>query len=190
MKHLKTNITLLALLMAFTISFTSCKDDDKPIIDDPEEENEEELITSVELTFENKDNPRDIQTFKFADPDGDGGNAPTTMDTVKLATNTNYTLAVRFLDESDASDVEDITEEVLEEADEHLVCYTTSAGTSVTITDQDGNDLDLGLAADVATADAESGQFTVALKHQPDVKDGTCEVGETDVEVRFALEVE
>jgi len=46
MKNLKTNITLLALLMAFSITFTCCKDDD---VITPPDENEEELITSVDL---------------------------------------------------------------------------------------------------------------------------------------------
>ncbi len=187
MKHLKTNITLLALLMAFSIAFTSCKDDD---VITPPDENEEELITTVELTFDNKNASADVRVFKFADPDGDGGDAPTTMDTVRLAANSEYSLSVKFLDESDANDVEDITVEVKEEDDEHLVCYTVDAGTTVTITDADGNGLDLGLAADVKTTDAAEGTFTISLKHQPDVKDGSCDVGETDVEVRFVLVVE
>ncbi|MGB0851511.1 MAG: hypothetical protein ACPGTP_09695 [Bacteroidia bacterium] len=182
MNNIKTNISIIALLFSFTLVFIGCKDDD---VVTPHDEHEEELITSVELIFTEGMNS---STFRFADPDGDGGNDPTEMDTIKLAPNTSYTLAVRFLDESTA-DVEDITEEVLEEADEHLVCYSVHGGTTVTITDKDGNNLDLGLAADVKTGDAESGHFTISLKHQPDVKNGSCEVGETDVEVRFALEV-
>ena len=184
MNNFKTNISILAFLFTFTLIFTGCKDDE---VVTPPDENEEELITTVELSFTEDGN---ITVFRFADPDGDGGNAPTETDPVKLRANTSYKLAVRFLDESDASDVEDITEEVKEEADEHLVCYSVHGGTTVTITDKDGNNLDLGLAADVATSDAESGHFTISLKHQPDVKDGSCDLGETDVEVRFALEVE
>jgi len=83
-----------------------------------------------------------------------------------------------------------ISIEVKEEDDEHLVCYSVHGGTTVTITDKDENGLDLGLEAEVNTADAEMGHFTISLKHQPDVKDGSCDVGETDVEVRFVLEVE
>lgn len=182
MNNFKTNISILAILFSFTLVFTGCKDDD---VVTPEDEHEEELITSVELVFTEGSNS---STFRFADPDGDGGNAPTEMDTIVLAANTSYTLAVRFLDES-TSDVEDITEEVQEEADEHLVCYTSTGGTSVTITDKDGNNLDLGLAADVVTTDVAAGVFSISLKHQPDVKNGSCDVGETDVEVAFPLQV-
>ena len=186
MKNLKTNISIFAILFVFTAVFTGCNGDDDEVVT-PEEENEEELITTVELSFTEGGN---TSVFRFADPDGDGGNAPTENDTVKLKANTNYTLAVRFLDESDANDVEDITEEVKQEDDEHLVCYTTNAGTTVTVTDKDGNNLDLGLAADISTSDAADGTFTIALRHQPGVKDGSCNLGETDVEVAFALEVE
>lgn len=186
MKHLKTNISILACLFAFAIIFTGCSDDTDPV-ENPDDKNEEELITSVELSFTENGN---TTVFRFADPDGDGGEAPTEMETVKLKANTSYTLAVRFLDESNANDVEDITEEVKEEDDEHLVCYTATAGTSVTRTDTDRNGLDLGLTADVETTDAADGTLTVSLKHQPGVKDGSCLRGETDVEVAFVLEVE
>ena len=184
MKHLKTNISILALLMAFSITFTSCKDDD---VITPPDENEEELITSVELAF--SEIGGDVSTFKFADLDGDGGNGPTQFDTVRLKANSEYLLGARFLDES-KTPAENISIEVKEEDDEHLVCYSVHGGTTVTITDKDENGLDLGLEAEVNTADAEMGHFTISLKHQPDVKDGSCDVGETDVEVRFVLIVE
>lgn len=187
MKHLKTNISLFAFLFAFAIIFTGCNGDDEDPVKNPVDENEEELITSVELSFTENGN---TTVFRFADPDGEGGNAPTEMDEIKLKANTSYTLAVRFLDESNADDVEDITEEVKEEDDEHLVCYTVTGGTTVATTDKDGNGLDLGLTADVATSDAGMGQFTVTLKHQPGVKDGSCDKGETDVEVSFVTTVE
>ena len=186
MKQFKTNISILAFFLVSTAAFTGCNDDND--VTAPPQPNEEELITTVELTYTNTANSSEISTFKFADTDGEGGNAPSETDTIRLAANTTYTVAVRFLDES-GTDVEDITTEVLEEAAEHLVCYTATAGTAVTITDQDGNGLDLGLAADVTTTSASNGTFTISLKHQPGIKNGSCDVGETDVEVAFVLEV-
>ncbi len=53
----------------------------------------------------------------------------------------------------------------------------------------DGNGLELGLAADVTTTSASNGTFTISLKHQPGIKNGSCDIGETDVEVAFVLEV-
>ena len=186
MTNFKTKISILTFFLVSTIAFTGCNEDND--VTDPPQPNEEELITTVELTYTNTGNISETSTFRFADTDGEGGNAPSETDTIKLAANATYTLAVRFLDES-GTDVEDITTEVLEEAAEHLVCYTATAGTAVTITDEDGNGLDLGLAADVTTTNIANGSFTISLKHQPGTKNGSCDVGETDVEVAFVLEV-
>lgn len=185
MKNIKTYITVLGLLITLSFSFTACND-----VEDPPAPNEEELITTVKLTFTNAADSSDIRTFTFADPDGEGGNAPTIMDTIRLAANSTYTLTTQFLDESDPNDVEDITAEVREEANEHLVCYTVSGETTLIRTDKDGNNLELGLNADVTTKNSGSESFTVSLKHQPSIKNGTCDVGETDVEVTFVLEIE
>lgn len=185
MKHLKTNISIFSFVLVAVFTFTACSDEVK----DPPKPNEGELITTVELTFTNTASPSEVSIFRFADPDGEGGNTPSETDTIALAANSTYALTVRFLDES-KPDVEDITTEVLEEAAEHRVCYTSTAGTTVVITDQDANGLDLGLAATITTTNADKGTFQVSLKHQPDVKDGSCDIGETDVEVSFVLEVE
>ena len=171
-------ISLTTTLLFFGFVFQGCNDVEEPPI-----ENEEELITSVELIFTIKGGGS--ETFKFADPDGEGGNAPTQFDTIKLLADTVYDLEVRFLDES-KSPAENITEEVEEESDEHLVCYTSDIST-ITINDTDGNGLPLGLSASVSTMAASDGVFDISLKHQPDVKDGTCSLGETDVEVAFPL---
>ena len=176
MKNSIFSLLILAILLP-TFILTGCGEVEEPIID-----NEEELITSVELTFALTDG--NAKTFKFADPDGEGGNDPTRFDTISLLTDTTYSLTVKFLDES-KNPSEDITEEVEEEANEHIVCYSTDASTTVTVTDQDGNTLPLGLEADVTTTTAANGTFTVTLKHQPGVKDGTCSPGETDVELAF-----
>lgn len=183
MKTIQLN-TVLFLVLSTLITFTFQACDDDPV-DDPPQMNEEELITTVEMTFTNADDAEDVRTFRFSDPDGEGGNAPETTDTIELNASSTYDLAIRFLDESDPNSVEDITEEVEEEADEHLVCYTTPGDLTVTITDKDANELNLGLAATVTTSEAENTSLLVQLKHQPDVKDGSCEPGDTDVEVLF-----
>jgi len=183
MKKIQINLILLYLL-SITISFTFLACDDQPV-NHPPQMNEEELITSVELTFTNTTDDSDVRVFKFSDPDGAGGNAPEITDTIQLRATSTYDLVVRFLDESDPSSVENITEEVKEEADEHRVCYFIPGDVTVRITDTDNQGLDLGLQAVVTTFDSENTSLLVQLKHQPEVKDGTCEPGETDVEVLF-----
>lgn len=172
----------LAILASCLFTFTACDDDDNMTVNDPE------VITTVELTFTENGNST---TFTIRDTDGPGGSDPV-KETVQLASNTAYTVAVRFLDESDASDVEDITTEVREESDEHLACYSVT-GTLETpvITDTDGSGNPLGLAATITTGAAGNGTLGVVLKHEP-VKSATdpCSTGETDVEVTFDVEIQ
>ncbi len=176
--------TALLILLATVLSFQSCSDDD---VENPPNPNEEELITTVQLQFTDT-LTQEIKVFKFADPDGDGGEAPTQMDTIILKANTFYNLQLEFLDES-KDPFESITEEIEEEADEHLVCFDVTGNTAVKITDIDKNGLPIGLTSTAETAANEEGSIMVSLKHQPDVKDGSCAVGETDVEVLFQLKV-
>lgn len=181
-------IKFLTIAVIASIIF-SCTDDDDATPSTPISPNEEELITTVRLNF--MDSSGVTTSFEFNDPDGDGGNTPV-IDTIALKKGMEYNLSTEFLDASDPNDVEDITAEIRDEDDEHLVCYTTPGvnGLTVSITDTDGT-YEVGLLAVVLTADTASsinGTLKVSLKHQPGVKNGTCAPGETDVEVDFPLQ--
>ena len=185
MKQFRASTLTYLALVTLIFTFNACKDQ----VDTPPNPNEEELITTVELTFINENNSSDVLVFKFADPDGDGGNAPTITDSIVLAANSSYNLAVRFLDES-KSPVEDITTEIVAEAIDHLICYTTPGDLMITILDKDANNLNLGLAATVKTQAVENTSLTIRLMHQPNQKNGNCDSGETDVEVTFITTIE
>lgn len=182
-KQLKFGLVGFSIVSIFGL--TACdKDDDHA--DDPHHDHEEELITTVKLTF--TDSVTSAQSvFQFQDIDGPGGNDPDVFDTIQLSANSTYLVEVKFLNESE-SPSEDITEEVLEEDDEHIVCYSTASDVTVERTDTDGN-YEVGLSSKWKTNAAEESTLTLTLKHQPDVKDGTCLPGETDVEVTFPLAV-
>ena len=192
MKTIKT-YSILAVI-ALTIVMVGCsKDDDTP---EPTPktttppEHEEELITSVILSFVDTAGVQPSVEVAFRDPDGDGGNAPTEHDTVRLVANTYYTATIQLLNESE-SPAEDITVEVQDEDDEHIFCYTPTATTNLAITrtDSDGT-YEVGITTLWSTGIAANGETTVALKHQPGVKDGTCTPGDTDVEVIFVTEIQ
>lgn len=129
--------------------------------------NEQEVITSVVLDF-------DGTRFEFNDPDGDGGESPT-IDPVVLAPG-NYNLSVYF--ENRLEDPpEDITEEVNDESDQHLVLFTGSAivGPATdnetgpleqAYADMDINGLPIGLANTII-ATPGTGMMTVTLRHMP-----------------------
>jgi len=190
MKTIKTYSILVITL--FTLFVTGCKkDDDTPL---PTNQNTppvngEELITSAILSFVDTAGVQPSVQYAFRDPDGDGGNAPTQHDTIRLAANTYYSATIQLLNESE-SPAEDITLEVQQEDDEHLFCYSPSnTNVAITRTDSDGT-YEVGITTFWSTGVIASGETTVTLKHQPGVKDGTCAPGDTDIEVTFVTEIQ
>jgi hypothetical protein len=179
----------------------------------PEETNEEELITTVELTFV-PTSAGDTVTATWADVEGSG---TPTVDAIVLSDALDYSLAVRFLNELE-DPAEDITTEVSAESDEHQVFLTGSAlagpatgdsSTAVlthTYADADANGLPVGLSNAIATTRPGNGTLTVTLRHLPEqdgtptktadlaetvAADGFAAIGgESDVSVDFAVTVE
>lgn len=148
-----------------SLSLTACDD-----TENPNETNEQELITTVELTFAPA--MGDPLVFTWDDPEADG--APV-IDTVELDVGTTYDLSIRFFNGLE-NPAEDITEEVRAEADEHQVFLTgdaVSGPASIgngpilhTYADEDSAGLPLGLI-NVVDARAGSGDLTVTLRHLP-----------------------
>ena len=92
---------------------------------------------------------------------------------------------------------EDITEEVIEEADEHQVFFTASSGLPLEFTyvDVDSNGNPLGtqfIVAPTSEGATGSGTITITLVHEPEKpNDGLSTAGgETDIEVTFDVVVE
>lgn len=181
----KSRIILLSSILFSIMFWTSCKETETP-----PEENEEELITTVALTFTNQADAADVQTFRFRDTDGPGGAAPETFDTIRLSEATTYDLSIELLNES-ISPVEDITEEVEEEGADHQFFFVVNPPSMFTVeyNDTDSNGDPIGLVNQVTTNTAASGTLTVILKHQPGIKDGSSTTGETDIELDFVTEV-
>lgn len=182
MKKVHVLSTMLLTVMVLS-TFTSCKDEEVP-----EPTNEEELITTLTITFED-DATGAISSFTFRDVDGPGGAAPTTFDTIRLDAETNYHAYVTLLNES-ISPAEDITAEVEAEGDEHQIFYNVT-GPNITFLyeDTDVNGDPIGLHTVAITHSAGTGSITITLKHQPGTKDGLITTGETDVEVSFVTEI-
>lgn len=190
----RVHIIDLKWLTAFVLLVlvaTSCDSDD------PEPVNEEELITTLNVTFTNTSNASDIVTATFRDLDGEGGNDGVTTNPT-LSANTTYTVTVEFLNEAETP-TEDITEEVGEEADEHQVFFITGAGLNFTYAygDQDGDGNPVGLTGTGTTAGASSGSMDVVLVHEPTktaagVSDGDISNagGEEDIRVRFTVTIQ
>lgn len=180
---MKNNFSTLALpLLAFLFVFTSCKKDD------PEEINEEEEINQVILSvFETGTTQQQTYTW----------NEGETTPTITLNADSSYQVSISFYDASNPADVENITEEVIEEADEHFV-FIETAGANLTIasssTDVSGSDsVGINLRTVWTTAAASSGTARVYLIHEPNTKTGSSRSdfgGETDVEVNFPVTIQ
>ena len=151
------------LILAFVLA--ACGED--------EGHNENELITTVQLTFTPQAGAAVIAEYN--DLDGDGGDPPT-ADPINLASATSYALTVRFLNRLVMPE-EDITVEVEDESTDHQVFLTGSAvaGPATMLpsaplahayADMDANGLPIGLANTIMTTSG-SGQLIVTLRHMP-----------------------
>ena len=187
MKTMKTmkNISFYALL---SIAMLGCSDDDTP-----EVVNEEELITTVILTLTTEDG--EVVELKSTDLDGVGGGDIEYEIIGDFSPNTIYDGTVAFLDES-GEEVEDITLEVIEEADEHQVFYEIQEGLNIDIMynddQQDSQGNPIGVQIILTTGAASTGILKVTLRHEPNksaegVSDGdiTNAGGETDITTDF-----
>ena len=186
MKTMKTMKTS-AFYALLSIAMIGCSDDDAA----PLPINEEEVITTVILTLTPESGDQVVLTT--LDLDGDGPDEPVTTVSGSFSENTVYTGAARFLNETETP-AEEITDEVLEEADEHQVFYTTTEGLNITTTylDFDSNGNPLGVSINLETGEASSGSLTVTLRHEP-VKpnDGLDSAGgETDIATSFDVSIQ
>src|SRR5215211_7498788 len=108
---MRSHQILSLYLMASLAVTAACSDDD-----DGGGTNEEEVITTVSLSFAPRGGGTAV-TAAFDDADGDGGAAPV-IEPITLASAVTYDLSVRFLNKLETPP-EEITEEVLDESDQH-----------------------------------------------------------------------
>lgn len=176
-----------AFYALLTLAMLGCSDDDTT----PEIINEDELITTVILTLTPDSGDQVVLTT--IDLDGVGPDEPVTTVVGNFSENTIYDGTVAFLDES-GEEVEDITQEVIEEADEHQVFYTVGEGLNITTTylDSDSNGNPLGVSITLETGEASSGSLTVTLRHEPVKPNDGLESagGETDIATSFDVSIQ
>ena len=182
---------IYSMYALLAMAMVGCSDDDTP-----EVINEEELITTVILTLTPESGNQVVLTT--IDLDGDGPQEPETTVSGSFAENTQYQGVVAFLNQTETP-AEDITQEVIEEADEHQVFYTVGEGLNITTTyvDFDSNGNPLGVNITLITGEASSGSLTVTLRHEPNkLADGvsngdiTNAGGETDITTTFDVSIE
>jgi len=188
------NIFKKSLLLSAILFLASCeKDDPKPV-------NEEELITRVDLKVTNQaDNATETISFEV---DHDHSHAISTASeeddhgdhkVVELESDSTYKFEITFWNEE-----ENVTAEIIEEADEHQVFYELADGSGITITaasddtkDSSNNPVHLKTLWETTTAGEVD--VEVYLIHEPTLKTGTERAdfgGRTDMEIEFEAHVE
>lgn len=189
MKKVYQKLIFVAIIA--TTLITGCeKDDTEP--ENPNPVNESEVMTTFKLTFVDSAGTAPNVIAQYRDPDGDGGNSAVQFDIIRLLPNKTYLASVQILDETKNPAV-NISNEILEEANDHMFFYTpSSVNATITLLDLDTNTpaLPIGLQTKWKTGALSDGTVRVILRHQPGVKDGTYAVGETDIDLTFEFEVE
>jgi hypothetical protein len=180
------NIKFFIILSIILIGAASCDKKDPVIPEEPE------LITTLIYTLTPAGGGDSI-VFSFSDPDGDGGDDPVIV-TNPLDSGVVYNGVILLLNES-VDPVENISDEVEEEAEEHQFFFMIDqADMTVTYEDTDENGHPIGLQTLMSTGASSQGHMTIVLRHLPDknasgVADGdiTNAGGETDIEVTFPM---
>jgi hypothetical protein len=173
---------------AFVLTFSACKKDD----DQVPEADENELITRVSFKFTNAANPSDVATVTWTDPDGEGG-TPATIGTLILKPNTSYNYEIsEVLNETTQGEGRNVLSEINEESDEHLWVYKALPANLLTVTrtDKDVNNVEIGLKGTAVTSAAASGTLQTILRHQPNQKNGTETPGSTDFDATFQVKIQ
>ena len=117
---------------------------------------------------------------------------------VELDTNSTYHVSIFFYNDSDPDNIEDITLEIIEEADVHQVFYemTEIPGFSIAAASDDTKDSNgnpLFLKTNWTTTSETSGDVMAYLIHEPTSKTGSTRAdfgGAIDVQIEFEVHVE
>lgn len=187
--------------LALLFVTTSCSDNDEPAV-----VNEEEVITKVTIQVTNlSDNSTSIYTFgvEAHDHSDDDDHADDDDHTdgdhmeIELASNSSYLFEFKVLNDTDPNNVENVTLEVIDEADSHQVFYEI-LDSSITIEAADDDTFDSNsnpvmLKTIWTTTTATVADVEAFLLHEPTSKTGTTRDdfgGSADVEIDFEAHVE
>ncbi len=186
---LSRGATALALLASLTLTACDSGEPDGP-------PNEEELITQVAITLTNDDDAGDSVTITGTASDGEVIDT-FTPSRITLRPGATYSGTIAL---DDTINNVDITDEVRDEADEHLFRYSfqPASGGTVTLTDSEsdyqsgGRDIAVGLTfqATVASGASGTGTLSAVLYHFDDAPktSSTATSDEIDVDIAFPIQ--
>ncbi len=154
----------------------------------PNDENEHEAINKVSLSMTGGGT---TATFVMEDPDGDGGNPPTRIDTIRLKTGQTYTSSISFINLSGGAE-RDLTSGISAQGKAHEVFYIPSGVTlTITKTDKDANGYPLGLNSSWVAGPTGTGSVLIKLMHKSGVKgpNDAPTLGHSDVQIQVPVRI-
>jgi hypothetical protein len=179
---MKYFITSLVLLV-YTFGLNSCKK-----ASNPNDENEHEAINKIELTFSM---PGSTSTFVAEDPDGDGGNPPTRIDTIRLKAGQTMGVMVKFKNLSGGTE-RDLSSGITAQGTAHEVFFIPT-GVNLTITklDKDAYGYPLGLNSSWVVGAAGTGSVLLKLMHKSGIKgpNDAPTLGHSDIQIQLPVRI-
>lgn len=185
------------LFTVLALGFASCESND------PEEENDEEVITDVTLKFQELNASGvpigSVISFTAKDPQGIQLGGSPTIQPVNLTKGKTYRMNIELFN---GIENEDITKEVLEEADEHQFFFlgTAFTGNIMNITYDDPSGKLLGLQTKLVVSSSpgtNNAQMRIVLRHDldknfpgasnPNFVNFVQAGGETDLDITFPV---
>ena len=188
MKTQTMSILRSMLLLVAVLLFSKCN------TTEPEPENEEELITTLEMTFSPVGGGDDV-VFSLVDMDGPGEEEPVYTNGT-LAANTNYNVNIEVRNDVDN---ENITTEIIEEDEEDQFFFETAVSLFLEFSyeDADDNGDPIGLSTIFYAQEPSNGTLTVTLRHEANKSaegaingDPSNAGGETDIQAIFDVVIE
>jgi hypothetical protein len=176
---------IIFLFILFALVASSCKKTTKP-----NDENEHQAINKVVLTFTLPGGA--AQTFLAEDPDGDGGNPPTRVDTIRLMKSQLYTVSFQVFNVVNGVE-KNITPTIVAQGRSHEVFFIPSGvAISITKTDRDLSGFPIGVSSTWQTILPANGQVLVKLMHKTGIKgpNDSPDKGHSDLELPMPVRIE
>lgn len=173
--------TLLFALLVAGLGTTGCKKD---------EDTKQENITRIVVRLSGAGGFS--QSFTWSDPDGgDASNATVQPIVIPASAGATLTALIEVYDDT-KTPVENLTEEIIEEKNEHLFTFTvTGANLGIAYDDQDGNGKAFGQKTVWTKGAASAGAVKISLYHEPSNKDNLASPGgELDATVDFPVTIQ
>lgn len=175
---------ILLLLSAITVLTPACKK-----AANPNDENEHEAINKVEMVFTRPGVGTTI--FLIEDPDGEGGNPPSRIDTIKLNAGITYMLDVRIKNIVSGRET-DLTSTIVAQGKAHEM-YFIPTGITINISknDRDASGYPIGLKSTWAVGTPGNGTLLLKLMHKTGIKGPTDapNVGHADLQVVIPIRI-